>query len=89
MFASDEEPVPAPAKVNPAPKQPKGGNKKEVPKTVEAPAFPNKSECNDAEAKFHAALSQVVSILIQPFFFFRYILPLFIPIIEIIIGGLT
>merc|ERR1712025_865787 len=58
LFASDEEPVPAPAKVNPAPKQQKGGNKKEVPKTVESPAFPNKSECNDAEAKFHAALSQ-------------------------------
>merc|ERR1719336_200281 len=51
LFASDEEPVPAPAKVNPK-------NKKEVPKTVESPAFPNKSECNDAEAKFHAALSQ-------------------------------
>merc|ERR1712227_649668 len=58
LFASDEEPVPAPAKVNPAPKQQKGGNKIEVPKTVESPAFTNKAECNDAEAKFHAALSQ-------------------------------
>ena len=71
MFASDEEPAPAPVKVeepeavpvkvNPAPKQSKDSNKKEASKNVEAPAFPNKAECNDAEAKFHAALSQVES----------------------------
>ena len=62
LFASDEEPAaPASVKVNPAPKQMKGSSKKEASKNVESPAFTNKAECNDAEAKFHAALSQVVS----------------------------
>lgn len=58
LFASDEEPAAVPVKVNPAPKQTK--SKKEASKNVEIPPFPNKAECNDAEAKFHAALSQVV-----------------------------
>jgi len=56
LFASDEEPAAVPVKVNPAPKQTK--SKKEASKNVEIPPFPNKAECNDAEAKFHAALSQ-------------------------------
>ena len=39
-----------------ASKAPKG----EKPKAVETPAWPNKAECNEAEAKFHSQLAQVV-----------------------------
>merc|ERR1711892_1566793 len=60
LFASDEEAAEVPARVKPAPK-PKAAPKKAeaAPKVVEAPAWPNKAECNDAEAKFQAELSKV------------------------------
>jgi len=59
LFASDEEAAEVPARVKPAPK-PKAAPKKAeaAPKVVEAPAWPNKAECNDAEAKFQAELSK-------------------------------
>jgi len=61
LFASDEEAAEVPARVKPAPK-PKAAPKKAeaAPKVVEAPAWPNKAECNDAEAKFQAELSKLL-----------------------------
>merc|ERR1711936_204080 len=63
LFASDEEVDEKPARVKPAPKakQTQQTPNKAVgatPKVVEAPAWPNKAECNDAEAKFQAQLSK-------------------------------
>jgi len=54
-----EEVVEAPVPVKPAQKA-KAAPKKEAvaSKAVEAPVFPNKAECNDAEAKFQAELSK-------------------------------
>jgi len=68
LFASDDEPAETPVRVKPAPK-PKAAPKKEAGKSkaaskvvADAPAWPNKAECNDAEAKFQAELSKVVEI---------------------------
>jgi len=68
LFASDEEPTEAPVRVKPASKAaPKASKappaaskapKGEKPKAVETPAWPNKAECNEAEAKFHSQLAQ-------------------------------
>jgi len=52
--------VEAPAPVKQASKAKAAVPKKEAAsKAVEAPVFPNKAECNDAEAKFQAELSKV------------------------------
>ena len=60
-------PKAAPKASSAASKAPKG----EKPKAVETPAWPNKAECNEAEAKFHSQLAQVVcyvaSLLISVF----------------------
>jgi len=63
LFASDEEVDEKPARVKPAPKakqtqQTPNKAKGAAPKAAEAPAWPNKAECNDAEAKFQAQLSK-------------------------------
>jgi len=66
LFASDDEPAEAPVRVKPAPKPKTGPKKEEAGKSkaaskvvADAPAWPNKAECNDAEAKFQAELSKV------------------------------
>ena len=66
LFASDDEAVEAPVRVKPAPKpkatpkKPEATKSKAASKMVaEAPAWPNKAECNDAESKFQAELSKV------------------------------
>jgi len=65
LFASDDEPAEAPVRVKPEPKAKQAPKKPEVQKSesapkkvAEAPAWPNKAECNDAEAKFQAELSK-------------------------------
>jgi len=60
LFASDDEPAEVPARVKPAPKPKQEPKKPEAaPKKVaEAPVWPNKAECNDAEAKFQENLSK-------------------------------
>ena len=62
MFASDDEATKAPAakpaaKAKAAAAKPAKAAKS---KQAEAPSFPNKSECNEAEAKYHALLAQVL-----------------------------
>jgi len=66
LFASDDEPAEAPVRVKPEPKAKQAPKKPEVQKSesapkkvAEAPAWPNKAECNDAEAKFQAELSKL------------------------------
>ena len=66
LFASDDEAVEAPVRVKPspkpkaAPKKPEATKSKAASKMVaEAPTWPNKAECNDAESKFQAELSKV------------------------------
>jgi len=65
LFASDDEPAEAPVRVKPAPKPKTAPKKEEAGKSkaaskvvADAPAWPNKAECNDAEAKFQAELSK-------------------------------
>merc|ERR1712106_1207519 len=63
LFASDDEASEAPVPVKPAPKA-KAEKKPEAdPKKVaaEAPAWPNKAECNDAETKFQEELSKLLN----------------------------
>jgi len=69
LFASDDEPAEAPVRVKPAPKPKTAPKKEEAGKSkaaskvvADAPAWPNKAECNDAEAKFQAELSKVAEI---------------------------
>ena len=66
MFASDEDTAEKPADKPsqpstqaPAQPTPAPGPAKEKPQAAEAPVWPNKAECNEAEAKFHAQLAQV------------------------------
>ena len=63
MFASDEDTAEKPADKpsqpsTPAP-APTSAPAKENTQAAEAPVWPNKAECNEAEAKFHAQLAQV------------------------------
>jgi len=67
LFASDDEPAEAPVRVKPAPKPKTAPKKEEAGKSkaatkvvADAPAWPNKAECNDAEAKFQAELSKLL-----------------------------
>ena len=65
MFASDEDtaekPADKPSKPStPAPAPaPTPAPAKEKAQAAEAPVWPNKAECSEAEAKFHAQLAQV------------------------------
>ena len=72
LFASDDEPAEAPVRVKPEPKAKQAPKKPEVQKSesapkkvAEAPAWPNKAECNDAEAKFQAELSKVADMCVH------------------------
>jgi len=60
LFASDDEATEAPVRVTPAPKAKAEKKPEAAPKKVaaEAPAWPNKAECNDAETKFQEELSK-------------------------------
>ena len=63
MFASDEDTAEKPGDKpsqpsTPAP-APTSAPAKEKAQAAEAPVWPNKAECNEAEAKFHAQLAQV------------------------------
>ena len=63
MFASDEDTAEKPGDKpsqpsTPAP-APTPAPAKEKAQAAEAPVWPNKAECNEAEAKFHAQLAQV------------------------------
>ena len=63
LFASDDEATEAPVRVEPAPKAKAEKKPEAAPKKVaaEAPAWPNKAECNDAETKFQEELSKVAT----------------------------
>lgn len=63
MFASDEDtaekPADKPSKPSTPAPAPTPAPAKEKAQAAEAPVWPNKAECSEAEAKFHAQLAQV------------------------------
>ena len=63
MFASDEDtaekPADKPSKPSTPAPAPTPAPAKEMAQAAEAPVWPNKAECSEAEAKFHAQLAQV------------------------------
>jgi len=59
LFASDEDTAEKPADKPSKPSTPAPAPTPAPAQAAEAPVWPNKAECSEAEAKFHAQLAQV------------------------------